>query len=226
VPGELPQFGGLRGAEVVAYLGAMRGGVDQTHVSKLARSLDLDLGRRFREYSRGNKQKLALLLAFMARPGLLILDEPTAGLDPLNQQTFYDLVHEAVSAGATVFLSSHVLSEVEHMCTRVGIIRAGRLVDDRSLEELHQIRYHDVEVVFEGTVPVDAVRSAAGVDSVRVEGPRLKCTVHGDFSEFLAALQGARVVNLTSTEPTLESVFLTYYRDSPAAAVTTADSAG
>jgi ABC-2 type transport system ATP-binding protein len=111
----------------------------------------------------------------MARPGLLILDEPTAGLDPLNQQTFYYLVHEAVGAGATVFLSSHVLSEVEHICTRVGIIRAGRLVDDRSLEELHQIRYHDVEVVFEGDVPVDAVRSAAGVDNVRVEGQRLKC---------------------------------------------------
>ena len=213
VPGELPQFGGLRGAEVVSYLGAIRGGIDRGHVQRLAERFDLDLGRRFREYSRGNKQKLGLILAFMARPRLLILDEPTGGLDPLNQQTFHDVVREAIGEGATVFLSSHVLSEVEHICTRVGIIRGGSLVGDRSLDELHAMRYHDVEIVFDGTVPGDAVRRAAGVDSVNISGQRLTCTVHGDFSALLAALQGAHVVNMVSSEPTLESVFLTYYRD-------------
>src|SRR5437660_12010769 len=128
LPGDVPQFGSLRGAEVVAYLGGMRGGVDRRHVRAIAERFDLDLNRRYREYSSGNKQKLAILLAFMHSPDLLILDEPTSGLDPLNQQEFYNLLRERQKAGATIFLSSHVLSEVEHVCDRVGILRSGRLV--------------------------------------------------------------------------------------------------
>jgi ABC-2 type transport system ATP-binding protein len=128
IPGDVPQFGSLRGAEVVAYLGGMRGGVDKVRVRNLCERFELDLGRRFREYSTGNKQKLAIVLAFMHRPDLLILDEPTSGLDPLNRQEFYALLREARDEGATVFLSSHILSEVEDACDRVGIIREGRLV--------------------------------------------------------------------------------------------------
>jgi len=143
LPGDVPQFGSLRGSEIVAYLGGMRGGVDRATVRKLAERFDLDLDRRFREYSRGNKQKLAIVLAFMHKPDLLILDEPTSGLDPLNQQEFYALLREVRDDGATVFLSSHVLSEVEHVCDRVGIVRDGRLVrvaqlasSEQSLEEI------------------------------------------------------------------------------------------
>ncbi len=128
LPGDVPQFGSLRGGEVVAYLGGMRGGVDRRVVQSLAERFDLDLSRRFREYSSGNKQKLAIVLAFMHKPDLLILDEPTSGLDPLNQQEFYGLLRETRDAGATIFLSSHVLSEVEHVCDRIGILRSGRLV--------------------------------------------------------------------------------------------------
>jgi ABC-2 type transport system ATP-binding protein len=128
LPGDIPQFGSLRGSEVVAFLGGMRGGVDQKTVHDIAERFDLDLSRRFREYSSGNKQKLGILLAFMHRPELLILDEPTGGLDPLNQQEFYKLLHETRERGATVFLSSHILSEVQHVCDRVGIVRSGRLV--------------------------------------------------------------------------------------------------
>jgi ABC-2 type transport system ATP-binding protein len=140
LPGDIPQFGSLRGSEVVAYLGGMRGGVDRTTVRNIAERFDLDLSRRFREYSSGNKQKLGILLAFMHKPELLILDEPTGGLDPLNQQEFYKLLHETRERGATVFLSSHILSEVEHVCDRVGIVRSGRLVTvaeikDRSSSE-------------------------------------------------------------------------------------------
>ncbi|MBV8909626.1 MAG: ABC transporter ATP-binding protein [Gammaproteobacteria bacterium] len=213
VPGEVAQFGGLRVREVIAYVGAMRGGVDSGRVGELCERFDLDLRRKFRELSHGNKQKLALVLAFMHRPQLLILDEPTSGLDPLNQQTFYTLVREATRDGATVFLSSHILSEVEHICTRVGIIRAGHLVGDRTIGELHELRYHSVEVEFSGPVPVDAVEAAANVGDVRVDGNRLSCTVHGDFAPLLAALQQGHALNLVSTEPTLESVFLTYYSD-------------
>jgi ABC-2 type transport system ATP-binding protein len=135
LPGEIPQFGSLRGSEIVAYLGGMRGGVDRKRVRAIAERFDLDLNRRFREYSSGNKQKLAIVLAFMHKPDLLILDEPTSDLDPLNQQEFYALLRETRDDGATVFLSSHVLSEVEKVCDRVGIIRAGHLVRVATLDE-------------------------------------------------------------------------------------------
>ena len=213
VPGELPQFGSLRGREVVAYLGAMEDGVDPALVRSLAERLQLDLSRRFREYSRGNKQKLALLLAFMHRPRLLILDEPTGGLDPLNQQEFYAMVREARQGGATVFLSSHVLSEVEHICDRVGIIRAGRLVKVAGLEELHEIRMHRVEITFGGEPPLARIHEAAGVEDVMAEDRRVRCTVHGSFEPLMSALAGAPVVNLTSHEPSLEETFLEYYED-------------
>jgi ABC-2 type transport system ATP-binding protein len=212
LPGELPQFGGLRGSEVVASIAALRGGVKADRVEALAERLQLDLGRRFREYSRGNKQKLGLVLAFMHEPRLLILDEPTGGLDPLNQQEFYRMVREARDRGATVFLSSHVLSEVEHICQRVAIIREGRLVEVASLEDLHRMRYHHVEIDFAGSVPVAAVSTAPGVERVWVEGQRLRCEVRGSFGPLLAALQSSEVISLVSREPSLEEVFLAYYR--------------
>jgi ABC-2 type transport system ATP-binding protein len=211
LPGELPQFGGMRGSEVVAYLGAMRGGIDTSRVSELAERLELDLGRRFREYSRGNKQKLGLVLAFMSRPRLLILDEPTGGLDPLNQQTFHRLVEEVKASGTTVFLSSHVLSEVEETCSRVGIIRDGRLVSDMTMDKVHELRYHEVVIEFGDVVPEAAVRAATGVEDVAVQGTRLTCTVHGGFDPLLDALRGHTVLDLVSREPSLESIFLSYY---------------
>jgi ABC-2 type transport system ATP-binding protein len=148
LPGEMPQFGSLRGKEVVAYLGGMRGGTDPKVVRSIAERFDLDLNRRFREYSSGNKRKLGLLLAFMHRPDLLILDEPTSGLDPLNQQELYELLREARAAGATVFLSSHVLSEVEQICDTVGILRAGKLVRVARLQELRDAGETSLEEIF------------------------------------------------------------------------------
>jgi ABC-2 type transport system ATP-binding protein len=211
LPGELPQFGGMRGSEVVAYLGAMRGGIDRSRVRELSERMELDLGRRFREYSRGNKQKLGLVLAFMHRPRLLILDEPTSGLDPLNQQTFHHLVGEVKAAGTTVFLSSHVLSEVEETCSRVGIIREGRLVSDMAMDKVHELRFHQVVIEFGGDVPEAAIRAAVGVEDVAVEGRRLTCTVHGGFDALLAAINGSTVLDMVSKEPSLESIFLSYY---------------
>src|SRR6266852_6065827 len=144
MPGEMPQFGSLRGSEVVAYLGALRGGANLKVVRNLAERFSLDLSRRYREYSSGNKRKLGIVIAFMHQPQLLILDEPTNGLDPLNQQEFFDLTTEARGDGATIFLSSHILSEVEQLCDRVGIIRSGRLVNIADLDELHRIRFYQV----------------------------------------------------------------------------------
>jgi ABC-2 type transport system ATP-binding protein len=216
LPGEIAQFGGMRGRDVVAYLAGMRGGVDKRRVKSLADRFDLDLGRRFREYSSGNKQKLGIVLAFMHDPELLILDEPTSGLDPLNQQEFYALVHEVRDEGATVFLSSHILSEVDRVCDRVGILRAGRLVRVAGLDDLRRIRLHRVEIEFaEGTAIPDArVRDAGGVEDVRVEGRILTCSVQGGFEPLMRALEGAAVANFTSQEPGLEEIFLDYFRRS------------
>jgi len=214
LPGELPDFGGLRGSEVVAWMAGLRGGVEAARVRSLCERFDLDLGQRWREYSRGTRQKLAIVLACMHRPDLLVLDEPTAGLDPLNQQAFYQLVREESRRGVTVFLSSHILSEVQHVCDRVGIIREGRLVAVDRLDELHHLRVHRVEIEFAGAAPPLArVAAAAGVENARYDdGGHLLCDVHGSFESLLRALSGATVVNLTSTEPSLEEVFLTYYR--------------
>jgi ABC-2 type transport system ATP-binding protein len=221
VPGEPPQFGGLRGREVIAYLGAMAGGVDQAQVKALSNRLRLDLSLRYREYSSGNKKKLLLVIAFMHRPKLLILDEPTSGLDPLNQQEFYSMVREARGNGATVFLSSHVLSEVEHVCDRVAIIRAGRLVKVATLDELHEIRMHRVEIEFAGDVPAEAIRAADGVEDATVENHRVRCVVRGSFEPLMKAVAGAHVVNLSSHEPSLEESFLAYYSGEPKEAVAT-----
>ena len=223
VPGELPDWGRLRGSEITASLAALRGGVDTAYVARLCERLELDLGRRWRELSRGNKQKLALVLALMHRPELLVLDEPTGGLDPLKQQVFYRLLAEARAGGATVFLSSHVLAEVEHVCDRVAIVRAGRLVTVATLEELRRLRSYQVEVRFAGPPPVQAVQTAAGVIQVTVKGTRLACTVRGSFGPLLAAIADQEVLTMTSQEPSLEELFLAYYRkdavgpDQPAA---------
>ena len=213
LPGDVPQFGSLRGSEIVAYLGGMRGGVDARTVRNIAQRFDLDLDHRFREYSTGNKQKLAIVLAFMHRPDLPILDEPTSGLDPLNQQEFYALLRETRDAGATIFLSSHVLSEVEHVCDRVGILRAGKLVKVAELEELRRIRVHRVEVEFAPgeRVPESKLHAAPGVENLTIEDDRITCTVHGSIEGLLDAIKGSRVVDLVSTEPSLEEFFLSFF---------------
>jgi ABC-2 type transport system ATP-binding protein len=212
LPGELPQFGGSRGDEIVAYLAGLRGGVDEATVVALASRLDLDLGRRYREYSHGNKQKLALVLAFMHRPPLLILDEPTSGLDPLHQQAFYSLVRDARDDGATIFLSSHVLSEVEHVCDRVGIVREGRLVTAGALDELAGIRTHRIEIEFADVPPLEPLRAVEGLEQLTANGRRVTAMLRGSFEPLLGLLAGHRVVSLSSREPSLEEVFLTYYK--------------
>jgi ABC-2 type transport system ATP-binding protein len=223
VPGDLPQFGSLRGSEVVAYFGARLSRGDVAYARSIAERFNLDLSRRYREYSTGNKQKLGIVLAFMSRPPLLILDEPTSGLDPLNQQAFYALLAEARQGGATIFLSSHVLAEVERTCDRVGIIRAGYLVRVFDLDEMQRIRLHHVELEFGPGIdpPIDAIRSAPGVGDVVVSGQVIRCTVNGAFQPLLEALRGATVIRLISREPSLEELFLQYYGEASPAMTTT-----
>jgi ABC-2 type transport system ATP-binding protein len=153
------------------------------------------------------------VLAFMHRPDLLILDEPTSGLDPLNQQEFYALLRETRDAGAAVFLSSHVLSEVEHVCDRVGILRAGKLVKVAELEELRRVRVHHVEIEFApgSRVPEARLRAAPDVHDLTIEDDRVTCTVRGSIEGLLDAIRDAKVVDLVSTEPSLEEFFLSFF---------------
>jgi ABC-type multidrug transport system ATPase subunit len=212
VPGELPQFGGWRGSEIVAYIAGLRGDLTDSDVEAVAKRLDLDLGRKYREYSHGNKQKLALLLAFAPKPALLILDEPTSGLDPLHQQEFYGLVRDARARGATILISSHVLSEVEHICDRVGIVREGHLATVGELDQLAGIRSHRIEVVFADTPPIERIRAIPGLEQVAVEDHRVTGMFRGEFEPLLAALANSRVTKFESREPSLEEIFLGFYK--------------
>jgi ABC-2 type transport system ATP-binding protein len=212
VPGELPQFGGWRGSEIVAYIAGLRGDLTDGEVEAVAKRLDLDLGRKYREYSHGNKQKLALLLAFAPKPALLILDEPTSGLDPLHQQEFYGLVRDARARGATILISSHVLSEVEHVCDRVGIVREGHLATVGQLDQLAGMRAHRIEIVFAGPPPVERIRAIPGFEQMAVEDHRVSGMFRGEFEPLLAALASSRVTKFESREPSLEEIFLGFYR--------------
>jgi ABC-2 type transport system ATP-binding protein len=211
LPGEKPSFPGATAGYVIGLLAEMRGSVDMSRVSSLADRLELDVSSRYEDLSHGNKQKVGLIQAFMHQPELLILDEPTLGLDPLMQRRFRQLVIESVAKGATVFLSSHVLSEVEQICNRIGLIREGRLVRVGTLDELREMRTHRISAVFEGSLRSTDVESLPGVSEVRLEDHHLTCSVRGDVSPLLQTLVDARVVEVDSRELTLEEIFISEY---------------
>ncbi|MFI5273628.1 MAG: ATP-binding cassette domain-containing protein [Ktedonobacterales bacterium] len=213
LPGEFTLDPALTGAQIVEYLGNLRGGVDQAYVTKLVERLELDPSRRFRQYSRGNKQKVGLVQAFMHRPRILIFDEPTSGLDPLNQQEFYHMLAEAKAEGSTALLSSHNLPEVEHTCDRVGIIREGQLVKVDTVHALTDIHHHEVELTFPAQASADWFTGVAGVRSADVNngGHSVRLTVQGDLAAVLQVAAQHGAVNLSTREPSLEEVFLRYY---------------
>jgi ABC-2 type transport system ATP-binding protein len=169
------------------------------------------LGRRINELSRGNRQKVGIVQAFMHDPDLLVLDEPTSGLDPLVQETFYELVAEATERGGTVFLSSHVLSEVQHMADRVGLIREGRLDLVDSVENLRRAFTH-VEATFAERPPPDAFEGVPGVRQIERDGAVVRFAFEGEIDPLLKALAGFHVKALDVREADLEDVFLARYR--------------
>ncbi|MEV4706367.1 ABC transporter ATP-binding protein [Actinoplanes sp. NPDC049316] len=213
LPGELVQFPGVTAGYMIGLLAGVRGGVDPARVAALAERFELDLGRRYETLSHGNKQKVALVQAFMHRPGLIILDEPTLGLDPLIQREFRQVVKESVAAGATVFLSSHVLSEVELICDRIAMIRDGRLERAGSLNDLRTLRIHRIEAVFTGRLAPGDLADVPGVTDAAVADHRLTCAVRGTVAPLLRVLDGAGVVELDSHELSLEEVFLGEFPD-------------
>jgi ABC-2 type transport system ATP-binding protein len=224
VPGEASLWPSLTGAETLHLLGRVQGRVDTAYRDELIGRFDLDPSKKVRAYSKGNKQKILLIAALMARPDLLVLDEPTSGLDPLMEQAFRHSVHEARQAGQTVFLSSHILSEVEALCDRVGILREGRLVEIGTLAEMRHLATLTVEATF-GGVPPD-LSGVAGVRRAVVDGHRVHLEVQGPIAPVVDALAGTGVRELLSREPSLEELFLAHYGPGGAAPVLAASPAG
>jgi ABC-2 type transport system ATP-binding protein len=218
-PGEPALDPSLTGGQILEYFAHLRGGVDQAYLKELIGRLDLDPTRRFRQYSSGNKRKVVLIQAFMARPRLLILDEPTNGLDPINAHEFTSLVNEARAAGQTVFLSSHILSEVEQTCTRVGIIREGRVVQVASVADLKAIKRHEITITFADGVPTGVFTALAGVEQVEAlaDGHSLRVAVAGSPDAVVKAAAQHPIVSLISNEPSLEEIFLRFYQSNGAA---------
>ncbi len=212
LPGDFTVDGRQGVMELLTYLGNLRGGVPRQKVAALAQRLDLDLTVRIRSLSKGNRQKVGLVQAFMHEPELLILDEPTAGLDPLVQQTFLAMVREARAAGQTVFMSSHVMSEVQQTADRVGIVREGRMVAVERVEELRERAVRNVEIHFESPVPVEEFAALPGVSDVSLMGDVLRCRLDGRADALVKAAARHTVLSLRSEEPDLEDLFLVYYQ--------------
>ena len=209
VAGEASLWPSLTGAETLHLLGRVQGQVDQAYRGELIGRFRLDPDKKVRAYSKGNRQKLILIAALMARPDLLVLDEPTSGLDPLMEQAFRQSIREARDRGQTVFLSSHILSEVEALCDRVGILREGKLVEMGTLAQMRHLSALTVEATFEGPVP--DLSDVPGVTSVETDGRVVRCHVRGSIGPLLKVLAAAGVTDLLSREPSLEELFLAEY---------------
>ncbi|MFC6287796.1 ABC transporter ATP-binding protein [Nocardioides sp. GCM10027113] len=226
LPGDLALYPRLTGQQTLDYFARLRGGVDHEYVAHLAERFGADLSRKVGEYSTGNRQKIGLIQAFMHRPDLLVLDEPTIGLDPLVQQEFHLLVDEVRAEGRTVFLSSHTLSEVERVADRVGIIRNGHLVVVERVDELKRKAIRRIDFEFAGHVPADLFEGVGGVRSAEIEGRIARISFEGSVNAILQAAMAHEVLNLNSRESDLEEIFLAYYREDRADAADQAAVAG
>ncbi len=211
VPGELSLYGDLTGRQLLTYLANLQGGIDVAYRDRLMERLELDPGKKIKSLSRGNKQKVGLVAAFMIRPELLILDEPTSGLDPFVQLEFEHLCEEARDEGRTVFISSHQLPEVEHLCDRVGIIREGRLLAVESIATLKGRALRRLEIDFAEPVTAEAFTNLPGIRDLTVEDGILRCSVMGSLDALVKAAARYQVTNVRSIETSLEEIFLAYY---------------
>ncbi len=211
LPGDLALYERMMAADYLSHFASLRGGVEWGYVQELAGRLDLRLDVLIRSLSHGNKQKVGLVQAFMHRPELLVLDEPTTGLDPIVQQEFHQMIAAVREEGRTVFLSSHVLPEVERLCDHVGIIRDGRLVAVEDVGDLKARALRTLDIHFARPVPGEAFAGLPSVQQVEVQGDLVHLTVAGHLDAVVKAAAQYEVVDITSNEATLEEIFLTFY---------------
>ena len=209
VPGEMTLWPNLTGEETLHLLGRVQGRVDRQYRDELVERFLLDPSKKVRAYSKGNRQKLGLIAAFASRADLLLLDEPTSGLAPLMEREFRRCIDDARHNGQTVFLSSHILSEVEALCDRVAILRNGRLVEQGTLSDLRHLSSLTIEAAFTSTPP--DLSGVPGVHDIEITGNRLRCQVSGPVEPLLKRLSAVGVSQLLSREPSLEELFLAHY---------------
>jgi ABC-2 type transport system ATP-binding protein len=209
VAGEPFLWPSMTGEETLEFLARLHGGTDRDYRKLLVDRFALETSKKVRALSKGNRQKVQLIAALATRAELLLLDEPTSGLDPLMEMAFRASIAEAKERGQAVFLSSHILSEVEAVCDRVGILRAGRLVDEGTLEQLRHLSAQTVEVTFTGAVP--DLNSLPGVTASPMGSSGLRLEVSGSIGPVIAALADTPVASLVSREPSLEEIFLHHY---------------
>ena len=216
IPGEATLWPSLTGEETLHLLGKVHGRLDPQYRDLLVERFDFDPSKKVRTYSKGNRQKLGILAALMTRADLLVMDEPTSGLDPLMEQAFRLTINEAKANGQTVFLSSHILAEVEALCDRLAILRRGKLVELGTLEQMRHLSSVTVEATFDEQAP--EVSGIQSVSAVHVTGRQLTCQVRGEIAPLLAVLSAARPRTLLIREPSLEELFLTLYGEDEASA--------
>jgi ABC-2 type transport system ATP-binding protein len=213
LPSDLSMYPNLTGRDMITYFANLRGGVDKSYVDDLANRLQADLGRKVGDLSSGNRQKVGIILAFMSRPEVLIMDEPSTGLDPLMQREFQAMMREVAADGRTVFLSSHTLSEVQRVADRVGIIRRGHLVDVESVEDLRSKALRTVELHFDGPVEASVFEAVPGARDVQVSNQHVTLSFDGQMGTLLrAATQHYTLLDIHTQEADLEEIFLQYYR--------------
>ena len=210
VPGETSFWPNLTGAETLRLLANLHGQtVDTNYESELMQKFSFDSSKKVRSYSKGNRQKIALIAALSTKAELLVFDEPTSGLDPVMSKIFRDEVRAAKTNGQTIFLSSHMLEEVEELCDRVVVLRRGKVIEQGTLDELRHLSALTVHATFSGDPP--DVSSIKGVSNIEIEGQQLRCTVNGPVAELLATISKAKPTNLLSRKPSLEELFLAIY---------------
>jgi len=214
VPGDLAMYPNLTGRDTLTYFANLRGGVDWSYVESLADRLDADLEKKVGDLSSGNRQKVGLIQAFMNRPQLLIMDEPSSGLDPLVQRTFQKMMREVAAEGRTVFLSSHTLSEVQRVANRVGIIRHGKLIAVETVADLRSKAIRTVNIFFDGPVDAGEFKGLPGVREVASQNEHVTLSFDGQMETLLKVVtERYHVLDITTHEADLEEIFLTYYRD-------------
>lgn len=211
LPGDFAAYHDMIADDYLRYIGSLRTMSDKNAITDLAKRLDLDIGRRIGTLSHGNRQKVGIVQAFMHRPEVLILDEPTAGLDPLVQREFIKLVRERRDDGCTVFLSSHILSEVESIADRVGILRAGVLVGDRTVADVRSSATRRIDLIFERPPAPEVLRGAQGVRAVSYSGSTAHVVAAGSLADLMRVVAPYGVQNIVTHEADLEEVFLSYY---------------
>jgi ABC-2 type transport system ATP-binding protein len=212
IPGDFGLYGHMTGWKFLEYFGKVRGGYDAEAASDLAKKMDIKLDRRMKEYSRGMRQKVAIIQAFMNNPDLIIMDEPTNGLDPLVHQNFMDMLRENADRGTTIFMSSHVLSEVEKSCNRVAIIKEGGIVAEEQVEALRQKSGKILEVKFK-EAPTREIFYLPGISNVTRSNGTYRMNVTGNMEEILKEISAYKLADISIHQMTLEDIFMHYYEE-------------